>query len=144
MGRDKAAIRWRDKTLLAAAVKVLRSLLDDVCVVGRAPQPQWSDLAVPFRPDIRSGLGPIGGIETSLATAAPRACLVIGCDMPALTQRSIEGLLRGRDPAADCTLTRHPVSGEPEPLLAIYEQSCLPVVRRMIDAVAARAMHPTF
>jgi molybdopterin-guanine dinucleotide biosynthesis protein A len=141
MGRDKAAIAVHDTTLLAAAVGVLRTVLDGVCVVGRTSQPQWADPSVVFRPDIRPGLGPIGGIETALVAAAPRACLVIGCDMPALTGRSIEELLRGRDAGADCTLTRHPVSGEPEPLLAIYEQSCLPVVRRMIDAADCALRH---
>ncbi len=48
--------------------------------------------------------------------------------MPGITLATMERLVRARDPAAHATAYRNPLTGDPEPVCAIYEPSILDVL----------------
>jgi molybdenum cofactor guanylyltransferase len=126
MGRDKAAIEIGGVTLLARAVTLLEDLGLDVRVSVRGDQAS-DGLRSRYRglPDPSPGLGPAGGLMAAHGLDPDAAWLVLACDMPALDQASLAGLVAARDPARSATAWRSPADGRPEPLCAIWEPATL-------------------
>ena len=82
--------------------------------------------------DVPGVEGPIGGVMSGLIEAREKGLLVVACDMPLLEASLILRLLSQRDESrlATCYLA---TDGKPEPLCAIYEPECLPVLERAIE-----------
>ena len=127
-----------------------RRILDrlvDVCVdaFGRLPllianapdAPTWRpDLRVV--PDLRPGLGAVGGILTAVMVA-PAPVVVVAWDMPFVTAPLLR-LLAARLDGADAVL---PASGSRrgvEPLCAGYGPACGPAIEQAIAAGDQRAI----
>jgi molybdenum cofactor guanylyltransferase len=107
-------------------------------LVANAPEaPDWRpDLRVV--PDVRPGLGSLGGIFTAVKEA-PAPVVVVAWDMPFVTAELIVRLAEG--------LERHdavlPESGGPrglEPLCAAYGPACGDAIARALDAGDRRAV----
>src|SRR5438477_8846588 len=81
MGRDKALLDWHGQTLVDHMLNLLRSVADEVHVVGRAPLP-----------DERPGLGPLSGIATGLERSSTDANIFVAVDLPHLTQEFLKYL----------------------------------------------------
>src|SRR3954447_23098801 len=75
MGRDKALLDWHGQPLLSHMTDLLRSVAEQVMVVGRDPLP-----------DRLPGCGPLSGIATALETTATHANMVLAVDLPHLTR----------------------------------------------------------
>ncbi len=133
MGRDKASLLINGEPLLRRIVRRLRTVLDEVVVVGPL---DLTILAPDVRivPDIRPGQGPLAGLEAALHSISSDLAFVIGCDMPfvqpALVQAMVTFALA--QPHADA-VTLHTVSGT-EPLHAVYRVSCLPAIAAQLEA----------
>ena len=115
----------------------------NVVIVANEPG-LFDDLGLPTRPDIRPGLGALGGIHTALhwAREAGRpGILAVACDMPFLSVRLLERLrevayggAEGDESGADAPQVVVPGSESRrgvEPLCAAYATSC-------IDAIEAQ------
>lgn len=81
MGRDKALLDWRGRTLIEHMVELLSVAADQVHVVGREPLP-----------DRLPGLGPLSGIATALEASETDANLVVAVDLPLLTKDFLKHL----------------------------------------------------
>ena len=103
----------RRSTWLEQTLSLLAPHVTECWVVGREVTtedcPSWIPLP-PSRRDGRPGVGPLAGIETALQLAASREVLVAACDLPALTSRVIEELIRaaGATPGASAIAFRAP------------------------------------
>ena len=75
MGRDKAMLDWHGRTLVAHMADLLRSVTDDVQVVGRDRLP-----------DRVPGRGPLSGIATALEFSSTDANVIVAVDLPFLTK----------------------------------------------------------
>ena len=67
-----------------------------IAILANAPEPyEWCGL--PILPDLRTGKGPLGGMEAGLAHHAPThdATLFLPCDLPGITAREITRLVEG-------------------------------------------------
>ncbi len=91
-------------------------------------------LALPARPDLEAGLGPIGGLWTALQWASERGddgVLLLGCDMPLVNEALVRAILDWDDAAPAVV----PVGSEgPEPLCALYRSTCAPEVERRLHS----------
>ncbi|MEM9423754.1 MAG: molybdenum cofactor guanylyltransferase, partial [Spirochaetota bacterium] len=76
--------------------------------------------------------GPIGGIASLLQSSPKSAWLVIACDMPALSEETLDRLLCERQP--QCKATIYCGESGPEPLCAIYEPNILSDLQEAITA----------
>jgi len=122
MGSDKALLELEGVPLLARAVALLRSLLDDVRVAVRPDQvnsPARS--SYPVIEDYPGLQGPAAGILGAHAAEPQYAWLVIACDMPLLDSNALRCLIEGRDGSMDATALAVAPGADPEPLCAIYE-----------------------
>jgi len=128
MGQDKANLSYGDLPQAARAFALLSGFCSEV-LVARAPDqdpPEGIGMDALLR-DRFTGIGPLGGILTALTTDRRAAWLVVACDLPLLSQGTLEVLLRDRDPSSLATAYLELSGIPPEPLCAIWEPSALPV-----------------
>jgi molybdopterin-guanine dinucleotide biosynthesis protein A len=124
MQRDKAALTYQGKTQLDRAAELLSRHVRQVFVSVRAAQAGEPTRANrPMIVDCVPGEGPLIGIRSALLTYPEVAWLVLACDLPFLSDASLDTLIRRRDADGFATAYRSVHDGLPEPLCAIWEPS---------------------
>jgi len=126
MHRDKAALEYQGRSQLDRAFELASRHAAKVFVSVRADQ--TLDPTRAHRPmivDSVAGEGPIVGIRSALAAHPQVAWLVLACDLPFLSDATIEYLVRERNAAGSAagfaTAYKSAHDGLPEPLCAIWE-----------------------
>ncbi|MFT5128273.1 MAG: molybdopterin-guanine dinucleotide biosynthesis protein A [Rhodothermales bacterium] len=125
MGEDKGALEIHGKSQIQHSFDLLSPLCDEVHVSCRAEQaddPEKRDL--PLLPDAILNAGPLGGIITALRSSHA-AWLVLGCDLPLVTEHTLAELVAARDPLRFASSFASSYDGFPEPVCAIYEPKAL-------------------
>lgn len=134
MGSDKALLDdGRGPNLQRLAV-LASDLGMSVAVVGRERPAQWSVPGVEFISDATPGLGPIGGLVTTLERYEAAIC--IACDAVAVEFETLLWFQKKACPNGFVVLR----DGMREPLFAYYTRACLEHVRRCINA-GERSLH---
>jgi molybdopterin-guanine dinucleotide biosynthesis protein A len=110
MGRPKAGLRWRGKSLLQHVLDAARKTTWPVRVIRR---------------DIVPRCGPLGGVCTALMTTRYETILFLACDMPFITCDFIASCLELKAPAFT-----HGAEGAGFPFL--MARTALPLVEKQI------------
>ena len=142
MGRDKALLPYRDRTLVQYIAAQVSSATGSVTLVGRPER--YRALGYPAIPDVYPDGGPACGIQAALEASPAEWNLVAACDMPALTAAFLNTLLEAAESSEGDALVPISPSGYPEPLCAVYRRTCLSLltqavqrnVRRVTQALA--------
>jgi molybdopterin-guanine dinucleotide biosynthesis protein A len=122
MGQDKAALRYHGKPQVAHCHELLSAYCERVCVSCRPDQSAEESLAdYECITDSFVGIGPMGGILSALRFDPYAAWLVLACDLPFVTEETLDTLVRCRNPFRLATAYVSAHDGLPEPLCAIYE-----------------------
>ncbi len=122
MARDKAALRYHGETQLAVAFKRLQPFVEQAFVSVR-PDQRHDPLRAQF-PQIVDGpqsVGPISGLIAAQSAHPEAAWLLLACDLPFLSDRTLQTLVEARAIDQDATAFRSAHDGLPEPLCAIFE-----------------------
>jgi molybdopterin-guanine dinucleotide biosynthesis protein A len=122
MRTDKAALQYHGRPQLQWAFELVAKFCAASFVSVRPDQ--RGDAARAGHPQIvdrRPGIGPIAGISAALLEQPKAAWLVLACDLPFLTERTLEHLIAHRDASKIATAYRSAHDGLPEPLCAIWE-----------------------
>jgi len=125
MGQDKGLLRVGGYPLIQLTVNLLKDLTDQIFILG--PPERYSFLKVPVLPDQVASQGPLSAIYTALVSSKTRTNLFLACDMPLMKVEFME-LLVEKSGKVDAVLMRFD-DGTLEPLCAIYNSSCLPLVK---------------
>jgi molybdenum cofactor guanylyltransferase len=142
MGRDKALLPFKGRTLLECVAAEVHQVTNAVTVVGNISRHSY--LSYPVIEDIFPGRGPLSGIHAALAASCAEWNLIVACDMPEVTSDFLRKVLeRAENGGADAVLPAGP-SGLPEPLCAAYRRRSLEVIagalergiRKVIDGLA--------
>jgi molybdopterin-guanine dinucleotide biosynthesis protein A len=130
MRTDKAALEYHGQPQLRWAFELASQLCAASFVSARSDQRDDATRAgFPQIVDRQPGTGPIAGISAALLEHPKAAWLVLACDLPFLTERTLQHLVAHRDPHKIATAYRSAHDGLPEPLCAIWEPSaCEPVL----------------
>jgi len=148
MGRDKARLPFRGRSLAVHVAQILDQVLGDVVMVGRedgdARFPGWTVIADRF-----PGAGPLAGLHAALLHAAApagggRPVFLAACDLPGLSadlvrhvaDRTSAGEGRPAGPWVRVPATE----GRLQPLAALYAPECLPIAEAHLRD-GQRAMH---
>jgi molybdopterin-guanine dinucleotide biosynthesis protein A len=125
MQRDKATLLVDRETQLERAVRLLRTVCDEVYVSVRADQ-QTDPLraAYPQIVDEIHDAGPVAGILAALAKKPDHAWLIVAVDLPLLDAATLANLVKRRDPSQLATAYISSHDSLPEPLCAIWEPRC--------------------
>src|SRR5262245_53648967 len=118
MGRDKALLDWRGRTMLDHMIHLLQTAADPVQVVGRG---QLLDRL--------PGLGPLSGIATGLEITSTDANLFVAVDLPHLTERFFK-YLRSRLETSSVPLVTCKIGS--------YYPLCLGIWRPMLPEITNR------
>jgi molybdopterin-guanine dinucleotide biosynthesis protein A len=126
MQRDKALLTYQGVAQLDRVFERVARHCERSFVSVRASQAREPSRACrPLIIDSVEGEGPIIGIRSGLAAHAQAAWLVVACDLPFLSDATLERLLAERDPSSLATAYRSTHDGLPEPLCAVWEpQAC--------------------
>ena len=133
---DKSALIINGETILDRTIRLLRGVTSHVFAVGdtygsaRAAGLQVVADAIP-------DAGALGGIYTAIIEAPCERTLVVGCDMPFLSERFLAHL--SQVPDADVVMPR--TEAGYEPLCAIYGRAVAPEIRGRIDRGERKAAH---
>lgn len=129
MGRDKALLAWQGRPLLAHMRDLLRAAgAEPVRISG--DYPRFGGL-----PDRGPRCGPLGGLDTAVASLADGPAWVVPVDMPRL---DVELLHRLRDaPPAPCVI----FTGQPLPMRLNIDGACRKLLAHMVgDADGPRSL----
>jgi molybdopterin-guanine dinucleotide biosynthesis protein A len=122
MRTDKAALQYHGQPQLQWAFELVAKFCAASFVSVRPDQ--RGDAARAGHPQIvdrQPGIGPIAGISAALLEQPKAAWLVLACDLPFLTEHTLEHLIAHRDESKIATAYRSAHDGLPEPLCAIWE-----------------------
>ena len=122
MRADKALLDYHGQPQVRWAFELLSKVCAATFVSVRPDQrDDPSRAGLPQIVDRQPGIGPIAGISAALLEHPKAAWLVLACDLPFLTERTLEHLVAHRDPHKVATAYRSAHDGLPEPLCAIWE-----------------------
>lgn len=129
MQRDKAALQYQGESQLSRAARLLQRHVTRVFVSVRPAQADDPlRKAWPLIIDSVEGEGPIVGIRSAFAAHAEVAWLVIACDLPFLSDATLDHLVAMRREGAVATAYRSTYDSLPEPLCAIWEPRAAPLL----------------
>lgn len=119
MGSDKAFVQLGDETLLAKALKVARSVTEEIRIVGDPGKFSAFGRVVE---DVYRDQGPMGGIHAALSGSSTDLNLILAVDLPFVEANFLRFLLsRARQSGAMVTLPR--AAQHLQPLSAIYQRA---------------------
>lgn len=122
MRTDKAALEYGGQPQLRRAFEMLSKVCAATFVSVRPDQRDDPARAgYPQIVDRQPGIGPIAGISAALLEHPKAAWLVLACDLPFLTEGTLQNLIGHRDPHKIATAYKSTHDGLPEPLCAIWE-----------------------
>ena len=131
MGQDKSRLIYHDKPQREHLTDLLQPYCRAVFWSVNAEQTgQLAGSNQSFVVDAFAVPGPLNGILSAFQYDSTAAWLVVACDMPLLTSRSLDALVAGRDPAKLATVFYDSTGQLPEPLLGIYEPAFGPILHR--------------
>jgi molybdenum cofactor guanylyltransferase len=122
MKRDKSALVYHQEPQAQYLYKMLQKYCDGVFVSCREDQKGLEHIKdLPQIHDSMKDKGPTGGILSAMEINPEASWLVVACDLPFISEASIETLLAQRNPYKMATSFRNPTKGWPEPLCTIWE-----------------------
>jgi len=131
MGRNKALLKINHQRLIDHVAERLHALSNDLIIVTNQPEP-YEGIDARLVADVFPHHSSIVGLYSGLLAAKHELALVVGCDMPFLELnllRYMVVLSTGHD-----AVIPRPQPERVEPLHAIYRKSCLPVIRKYLEA----------
>ena len=127
MGRSKALLEMNGKTALERVVSVVAPFADRVVLGGSGPVPD--SLVELERLDDAPGVeGPLAGILAAIRREPEARWLVLPCDLPLIQPDAVKWLLAQSCAGFDAVFPRLDAGPEYEPLFAIYEPTCRPML----------------
>jgi molybdopterin-guanine dinucleotide biosynthesis protein A len=130
MGRPKALLPWRGKTMIEHVTGILRPIVDEVVVVT-SEKLDLPKLDAKIVRDRESNLGPLAGMREGLEASSAELCYGTSTDAPYLTPDFVRKMLSFGTAAAPV------VDGVVQPLSAVYPVS---LKRAANELIAAKRM----
>jgi molybdopterin-guanine dinucleotide biosynthesis protein A len=131
MGMDKCMIDYHGLPQHKHVATLLKAFVTQVYLSCRAGQS--IETHVPVITDTIADIGPMSGLIAAFEKNPNTAWLVMACDMPLVDEAVLQQLIDERDATKQATYFINPESSMPEPLLAMYEPSILPLLKMHSD-----------
>ncbi len=136
MGREKASLLFEGRTLLSRQVELIKQLgADEIFISGR-PEYSYAVSGCQVLCDRFVGCGPLAGIERALEAARWSRVLVLAVDMPFLEQSVLWQLVTR---STDCSGVVPAISGNLEPLVAVYPKTAYQLATDCLSTNSRRA-----
>lgn len=126
--KDKGLVHFNGKMLVEHVITSVKKITDHIIFI--TANPAYRQFGYPCIEDEMKEKGPLGGIFTGLVHSTTQKNLVLGCDLPFLSPNIFSGLINDCE-GVDALLAKH--KDKLEPLCAIYDKSCIPHFKRLIE-----------
>ena len=117
MGKDKATLSHRGKTLWRIQLELLRQLTPQEIFVSARSDPDWRPAGIQFVADDPPSRGPLSGLAASLDRMSTSHLLALAIDMPWMSNKYLEFLCAQIEPGIGVVPK---IDNRAEPLAAIY------------------------
>jgi molybdopterin-guanine dinucleotide biosynthesis protein A len=142
MGREKALLELGGVPMALRLAMLVAPLTSNVTLLGSPSH--FSDLPMRVIADDQPDLGPLGGIATALRLTQCDWNLILGCDLPFLTEEWLAWLIARATASSAQAVLPAGARGHVEPLCAMYHRSAHPAiaaalgrgVRKVTDGLA--------
>ena len=155
MGTDKAWLEINGRAMIEHVLAAAEPIAASLSIVINQANPnadRYRQLAEKWNArllyDLHDHKGPLGGIHTALSVlnrdceGAAASALILACDLPFLTSEFLSFLCRQHQLANPQSAIHNPQlitvptdqEGRLQPLAAIYDLACLPVIEEMLAA----------
>jgi molybdenum cofactor guanylyltransferase len=131
MGADKSFLKWRNETLLDRALKLARTVAENVRIVG-APN-KFGRFGCAVVEDVYRDRGPLGGIHAALSSSGSELNLMLAVDLPLMKPEFLKFLI-SQAKASGAVVTVPDAAGGLQPLCAIYRKGFLPIAEESLKA----------
>lgn len=130
MGEDKALVRLGGRPLIECALEALREAGLSASIAGS--RSALSNFG-PAIEDLRTGLGPLSGVCTALASTSSLCVVFLSVDLPLLPASLIAYLLHHTQ-ITGAAVTLVSVNGFPQTFPAVVDRAALPALQAELDA----------
>jgi len=126
MGKDKALVLFRGKSLLQHAIDLFSSFSNEICVSANKEYNTY----LPIVKDRHKEIGPMGGIHALLTSCHADHVVVIPVDTPLISKEIIQELLDNHTTQqASVCRTKDGL----QMLVGIYSKTILPILEKQIQ-----------
>ncbi len=129
MGCNKALLKLGPSTLIERVINAAAPLATDCMIISSAAD-AFARFDLSIHPDLRSNLGPIGGLYTALERALSPVVLLLACDLPFVRTEFLRFML---DELKDHQAVVPRSNEGLQRLCAVYTRSCLPAIERALE-----------
>ena len=130
-GINKAFAEINGRPMILHVLETLKACFDTVSIVAK-DRSLYEDLGAAVIEDHLPVQSPLAGIHAGLATVTSEYLFCCACDTPLITADLIETLVDEIRPGTDVVVPR--LGPHYQPLCAIYDRRCLPVVADLLAA----------
>jgi molybdenum cofactor guanylyltransferase len=128
MGFDKSRIEFHGRPQREHIYQLLQNHCDQTYLSCRPEQAPEFEGHFPFIADTFLGLSQFGAILSAFRLFPDAAWLVMASDLPLISHRSLDQLVRCRNSSRYATAFRNPENGYLEPLVTIWEPRSYPAM----------------
>jgi len=121
MGRDKALLEFHGIPQIEYVHDLLHQYCEKVFLSKRPEQKDYKSIPSIDDSNELSNHGPLGGILSAMKAYPQASWLIVACDLPFITEETIQTLISNRDPQKIATAFINTQDGLPEPLCAVWE-----------------------
>jgi molybdopterin-guanine dinucleotide biosynthesis protein A len=128
MKEDKGLVSFNGKMLIKYVIDSAKRISTNIVII--TSNTSYEQFGYPCIKDELKERGPLGGILTGLINSATTKNLLLGCDMPFLSENIMSSLIQNIG-EEDVLLTEH--QGKAEPLCSVYDKNCITHIRSQIE-----------
>lgn len=133
MQKDKGGLIYYDKNQREHVMGLLQPFCAQVFLSCNAKQKLQFEDAYPVIEDSFLGLGPMGGILSAFRDNPNAAWLTVACDLPYLSEATLQYLVAHRNPTKVATAFWDPTGDFPEPLVTLWEPRAYPILLKYLS-----------
>jgi molybdenum cofactor guanylyltransferase len=120
MKQEKGLTPFNGKMLVEHVIAVAKKITGNIIII--TSDPAYKQFGCPCIEDEMKDKGPLGGILTGLVNSSTQKNILLGCDMPFLSENILTGLINNSG-YEDVLITEH--LGKTEPLCSVYDRNCI-------------------
>jgi molybdenum cofactor guanylyltransferase len=136
MKEEKGLVYFNGKMLVEYVIESAKKITDRIIII--TANPAYRQFGYPCIEDEMKEKGPLGGILTALVTSSTQKNILLGCDLPFLSEKLLTELINNCGDE-DVLLTEH--SGKAEPLCSVYDRSCITHIRSKLEQDQLKITH---
>jgi molybdopterin-guanine dinucleotide biosynthesis protein A len=128
MKEDKGLIFFNGRMMIEHVIEAIKKITVRIIII--TAKPDYKQFGYPCFEDEMKDKGPLGGIYTGLINSSTQKNILLGCDLPFLSEKILTGLINNSGDE-DVLLTEH--LGKAEPLCSVYDRNCIIHLRSQLE-----------